>query len=161
MIFGLLYDIIYVSVTLFVLVLAVVAAVTVIGVTWLLHGDKIRFRYQEYKKKLDVVKKAQGMWQESVDPLCFPDTFRSYEELELALRSAGLESSNLILAVDYTKSNKWQGTRAFGGKCLHDCDSVDEVGAVTEPLPTSDRHCWCGVGAIRRRQLDSGIWVWG
>ena len=31
------------------------------------------------------------------------DKYESYEEVQKALRNAGLESSNLIIAVDYTK----------------------------------------------------------
>lgn len=34
-----------------------------------------------------------------------PDRFRTLEEVQIALRQNGLESSNLILAIDYTKSN--------------------------------------------------------
>ena len=30
------------------------------------------------------------------------------------------ESSQLIIAVDYTKSNEWTGKHSFGGRCLHD-----------------------------------------
>lgn len=48
------------------------------------------------------------------------DKFQSLEEVQNALRNAGLESSNLIIGVDYTKSNTWNGKRTFGGKCLHD-----------------------------------------
>ncbi|KAF2069420.1 hypothetical protein CYY_009255 [Polysphondylium violaceum] len=48
------------------------------------------------------------------------DKFQSLEEVQTALRNAGLESSNLIIGVDYTKSNTWNGKRTFGGKCLHD-----------------------------------------
>jgi len=33
------------------------------------------------------------------------DKYETYDELQNALRQAGLESSNLILAIDYTKSN--------------------------------------------------------
>jgi E3 ubiquitin-protein ligase RGLG len=47
------------------------------------------------------------------------DKYESYEEVAQALRDAGLESSNLIIAIDYTKSNQWTGRYAFGGECLH------------------------------------------
>eukprot|EP00271_Cylindrocystis_brebissonii_P017246 TRINITY_DN440_c1_g1_i1.p1 TRINITY_DN440_c1_g1~~TRINITY_DN440_c1_g1_i1.p1 ORF type:complete len:526 (+),score=71.37 TRINITY_DN440_c1_g1_i1:551-2128(+) len=48
-----------------------------------------------------------------------PDTFKSVEQVQEALRTAGLESSNLIVGVDFTKSNEWTGKRSFGGRCLH------------------------------------------
>ncbi|KAL3584235.1 hypothetical protein D5086_015296 [Populus alba] len=40
-------------------------------------------------------------------------------EVISALRKAGLESSNLILGIDFTKSNEWTGTRSFHRKSLH------------------------------------------
>ena len=54
--------------------------------------------------------------------------YKSYEELILALRSSGLESSNLILGIDYTLSNKHTGTLSFGGQCLHTINSRDHTG---------------------------------
>src|SRR3989304_5479856 len=48
------------------------------------------------------------------------DNYATYEELQDGLREKGLESSQLVLAIDYTKSNTWTGKRTFGGKCLHD-----------------------------------------
>jgi len=48
-----------------------------------------------------------------------PDRFSSIEEVQQALRSVGLESSNLILGIDYTKSNTWTGAKTFNGDCLH------------------------------------------
>eukprot|EP00753_Platysulcus_tardus_P005381 PLAT13238.1.p1 GENE.PLAT13238.1~~PLAT13238.1.p1 ORF type:complete len:428 (-),score=88.09 PLAT13238.1:24-1307(-) len=48
------------------------------------------------------------------------DSFESLEDVTAALRRAGLESSQLIVAVDFTKSNEWNGKRTYGGRCLHD-----------------------------------------
>jgi E3 ubiquitin-protein ligase RGLG len=48
------------------------------------------------------------------------DNYRSIEEVQQALRQAGLESSNLIIGVDFTKSNTWTGEKTFHGRCLHD-----------------------------------------
>jgi hypothetical protein len=46
------------------------------------------------------------------------------------LRRAGLESSNLVVAIDFTKSNQWTGEKSFGGRCLHD---IDPSGYVLNP----------------------------
>ncbi|KAE9554201.1 hypothetical protein FO519_002565 [Halicephalobus sp. NKZ332] len=51
-------------------------------------------------------------------------TLTSLEGLAMALRKAGLESTNLIFGIDYTASNKYQGERSFYGKSLH---SVEET----------------------------------
>ncbi|GLT33182.1 hypothetical protein SLA2020_077910 [Shorea laevis] len=47
------------------------------------------------------------------------DNYNSLEEVTLALAQAGLESSNLIVGIDFTKSNEWTGTRSFHKKSLH------------------------------------------
>merc|ERR1719359_2749148 len=51
-----------------------------------------------------------------------PDQYKSLEEVTTALRLAGLESSQLIVGVDFTGSNQVTGKRSFGGRCLHDTD---------------------------------------
>ncbi|KAL5573165.1 hypothetical protein UlMin_022762 [Ulmus minor] len=37
----------------------------------------------------------------------------------IALKEASLESSNLIIGVDFTKSNEWTGSRSFNSRSLH------------------------------------------
>lgn len=41
----------------------------------------------------------------------FRDRFRSYNEVSAALKQAGLENVRLIVGVDFTASNEWQGRR--------------------------------------------------
>jgi len=47
------------------------------------------------------------------------DQYHTLEQVQRGLRQAGLESSNLIIGVDFTKSNEWTGKQTFGGMCLH------------------------------------------
>ncbi|KAJ0082585.1 hypothetical protein Patl1_09647 [Pistacia atlantica] len=42
-----------------------------------------------------------------------------FMQVMLALAQAGLESSNLIVGIDFTKSNEWTGARSFHHKSLH------------------------------------------
>lgn len=48
------------------------------------------------------------------------DQYNSIEEVQKALRAVGLESSDLILGVDFTASNTSTGKKSFGGRSLHD-----------------------------------------
>ncbi|KAK1432725.1 hypothetical protein QVD17_09623 [Tagetes erecta] len=47
------------------------------------------------------------------------DNYSSLEQVTEALARAGLESSNLIVGIDFTKSNEWTGSRSFNRKSLH------------------------------------------
>ncbi|XP_077212101.1 E3 ubiquitin-protein ligase RGLG2-like [Tasmannia lanceolata] len=47
------------------------------------------------------------------------DNYNSLEQVTEALAHAGLESSNLIVGIDFTKSNEWTGKRSFSGRSLH------------------------------------------
>ncbi|WCJ37849.1 Copine (Calcium-dependent phospholipid-binding protein) family [Euphorbia peplus] len=52
-------------------------------------------------------------------PTYIADNFNSLDQVISALRDAGLESSNLILGIDFTKSNEWTGRYSFHRKSLH------------------------------------------
>ncbi|KAJ7529821.1 hypothetical protein O6H91_15G067800 [Diphasiastrum complanatum] len=47
------------------------------------------------------------------------DEYTSLDQVQEALRKAGLESSNLIVGIDFTKSNEWTGKHSFNGRSLH------------------------------------------
>ncbi|XP_027347427.1 E3 ubiquitin-protein ligase RGLG2-like [Abrus precatorius] len=47
------------------------------------------------------------------------DNYNSIDEVSEALARAGLESSNLIVGVDFTKSNEWTGKNSFNRRSLH------------------------------------------
>ncbi|GMP30208.1 hypothetical protein CsSME_00004974 [Camellia sinensis var. sinensis] len=47
------------------------------------------------------------------------DNYNSLEQVTEALARAGLESSNLIVGIDFTKSNEWTGARSFNRRSLH------------------------------------------
>ena len=49
-----------------------------------------------------------------------PDTFETLPEVAAALQRRGLQRCDLMLAMDFTKSNSWTGRLSFGGRCLHD-----------------------------------------
>ncbi|XP_077244383.1 E3 ubiquitin-protein ligase RGLG4-like isoform X1 [Tasmannia lanceolata] len=56
-----------------------------------------------------------------------PDNYTSLEQVTTALREAGLESSNLIVGIDFTKSNEWTGKHSFNSQSLH------AIGATPNP----------------------------
>lgn len=47
------------------------------------------------------------------------DDYHNLDQVQTALRHAGLESSNLIVGIDFTKSNEWTGKHSFNGRSLH------------------------------------------
>ncbi|KAF7110093.1 hypothetical protein CFC21_110249 [Triticum aestivum] len=48
------------------------------------------------------------------------DDYRTVTQVTEALAQAGLESSNLIVGIDFTKSNQWTGKNSYNRRCLHD-----------------------------------------
>lgn len=49
----------------------------------------------------------------------FEDHFNSFNEVSKACAKAGLEHCGLIVGVDFTASNEWQGRKTFNGNNLH------------------------------------------
>ncbi|GER33827.1 calcium-dependent phospholipid-binding protein [Striga asiatica] len=47
------------------------------------------------------------------------DNYTTLEQVTRALYESGLESSNLIVGIDFTKSNEWMGRESFNGRSLH------------------------------------------
>uniref|UniRef100_A0A7N0T9Y7 RING-type domain-containing protein n=1 Tax=Kalanchoe fedtschenkoi TaxID=63787 RepID=A0A7N0T9Y7_KALFE len=48
------------------------------------------------------------------------DNYKSLDQVTAALAQAGLESSNMIVGIDFTKSNEWTGAKSFNRRSLHD-----------------------------------------
>lgn len=47
------------------------------------------------------------------------DIYSNLDQVTEALARAGLESSNLIIGIDFTKSNEWTGAKSFHRRSLH------------------------------------------
>jgi E3 ubiquitin-protein ligase RGLG len=65
-----------------------------------------------------------------------PDNYTTISQVSAALRKAGLESSELIVGIDFTKSNEWTGEQCFGGRSLH---HIDPAGATLNPYQVAIR----------------------
>lgn len=70
----------------------------------------------------------------------------SMAELTKALRKSGLEKCNLLVAIDFTKSNTWH--KSFGGKCLHEISPMTTEGGyepVAEEKGTLNPYQYMGI----------------
>ncbi|EEF47612.1 E3 ubiquitin-protein ligase RGLG2 [Ricinus communis] len=47
------------------------------------------------------------------------DDYKTLDQVTAALAQSGLESSNLIVGIDFTKSNEWTGARSYNRRSLH------------------------------------------
>ncbi|KAG6611238.1 putative copine-like protein [Phytophthora cinnamomi] len=68
-----------------------------------------------------------------------PDQFTSLPQVTHALRRSGLESCNLIVGIDCTKSNEWSGKRTFGGRSLHEIDDPSARNPYEDVIETIGR----------------------
>lgn len=71
-----------------------------------------------------------------------PDKYGSYEEVAAALRNAGLERSQLIVGVDFTRSNLETGKRSFGGRCMHDVSDPSTPNPYCQALSVIAKALW-------------------
>ncbi|KAF7124808.1 hypothetical protein RHSIM_Rhsim12G0039000 [Rhododendron simsii] len=67
------------------------------------HGGHTHRKNRKLEKKFSVIS----------------DDYHTLEQVTDALAQAGLESSNLIVGIDFTKSNEWTGSRSFNHRSLH------------------------------------------
>jgi E3 ubiquitin-protein ligase RGLG len=66
------------------------------------------------------LKKTNKLRNPDPIPSFIRDRFTSYDDLQRALRTAGLEASQLIVGIDFTKSNTWNGGLPYyQNECLH------------------------------------------
>ncbi|KAG5527142.1 hypothetical protein RHGRI_028155 [Rhododendron griersonianum] len=72
------------------------------------------------------------------------DNYRSLEEVTEALLRAGLESSNLIVGIDFTKSNEWTGLAFMPLENVYDVESYRNMQNLT---------CYAGAKSYNRRSL--------
>ncbi|CEG39385.1 copinelike protein [Plasmopara halstedii] len=68
-----------------------------------------------------------------------PDQFTSLVQVTEALRLSGLESCNLIIGIDCTKSNEWSGKCTFEGQNLHDIDDPSARNPYEDVIETIGR----------------------
>ncbi|EFO65522.1 Copine I [Giardia lamblia P15] len=52
-------------------------------------------------------------------PRRIPDRYKTYDELIAAIRKAGIESMQMIVGIDFSKSNEWTGEKSYHCS-LHD-----------------------------------------
>ncbi|RYR66213.1 hypothetical protein Ahy_A03g012183 [Arachis hypogaea] len=76
--------------------------------------------YEDYRQPSSYAGSSKNTKYQQIErPTYIADNFSSLDQVITALREAGLESSNLILGIDFTKSNEWTGKHSFNHKSLH------------------------------------------
>ncbi|KAK3083626.1 hypothetical protein FSP39_000474 [Pinctada imbricata] len=82
-------------------------------------SDGIVVRRQRFRRQPSLFT-LLGISAENSRPFSsIDDHFHSFAEVSEACKRAGLERCGLIIGVDFTASNEWQGRKSFSGNCLH------------------------------------------
>ncbi|KAF7834133.1 E3 ubiquitin-protein ligase RGLG3-like [Senna tora] len=82
------------------------------------------YEYQRTPSYANTRSSTNTSHQHKKHPKYIADNFSSLDQVVSALREAGLESSNLILGIDFTKSNEWTGKYSYNRKSLHSLRST-------------------------------------
>lgn len=73
-------------------------------------------------RRTSVLVKTLGITDQNRDFEKIADKFQTIEEVSNAVKNAGVDSSNLIFGIDFTKSNLYSGRFTFDGHSLHYLD---------------------------------------
>ncbi|CAL6093283.1 Copine_I [Hexamita inflata] len=87
------------------------------------------------KSSTPIVNNAQPQFNRQ-NSIQLPDKYKSFDELEAAMRSAGIESMQLILGFDFSKSNEWSGEKSYRAP-LHGANYQNpylQVLSILEPI---------------------------
>ena len=101
----------------------ILSLITVLIIMFLLKLHKNYQTSRCERKIVDISRLPTG----SVTFDAIVNEFLDLKEISCAIQKAGLEKCQLILGIDFTASNEWQGRRTFSRKSLHAIsEKVDE-----------------------------------